>query len=556
MNGSYSYLPGLATGWTVSPDNTTYTFNLRQNVNFSNGDPFNAYQAWFQFYSGYDIFDNITFTWTYAYPGIVNFSTMAPFGPATIQMFAQSGLANPSATALAYMSNTNLPVYVTGPYTLVFHLAKPFKYLLGVFSGLPGEIYDAQYVLDSLSQSGGFPVYGSTAFGYYSDHAAPGTGPYEITTYVQNSYITFSQNPDYWGKDLTAAQIAANPLMDSGHYKQVIIYYKADDLARYTDLSKGVAQISSIESADWNLITHNPNTYGWVQFPSSANIVSFLAFNVNAYPTNITDVRLAIDHAINYTLLDQTVFPQGAVSPYVGPSTPGFSSSGAYDPGNYPQYSFNTTLAQQYLAEAGFSSSNPFPTITLSLVSGYTILTNIASFIQSQLAANLGITLNLQVYSYPTYMNFYNSGDIVSSPTQVANIAFNGIPSYGQVQNTPVDNWSVFTICEGASYCPNEFGGWGSNATVAYVNALLGGNTGGTSITQLAQAAQQSVYDQAPFIWIGALKLVTGDGSVAYQKSTVGGFCFDAMWSGADTAPIFNTVTPPGQPADCTGDVV
>ena len=549
QNGTYSYLPGLAVNWTVSPDGSglNYVFNLRQNVTFSNGDPFNAYTAWFQFYSSYYVFDNVTFAFAYSYPGIFNYSTMAPFGNSTVQMFNQTSLANPSAAALAYMSNMSLPIYVTGPYTLVFHTSLAFQYLLGVLSGLGGEVYDTQYVMNH----GGPPAYGTPAFGYYSNNAVPGTGPYDITTYVQNAYVTFTQNPDYWGNSLTAGQVAANPLLDPGHYKQVIIYYKPDDLSRYTDLSKGAVQIASIESADWNLITTNPNTYGWVQFPPWANIVSFLAFNVNEYPTNITDVRLAIDHAINYSLLDQVVFPQGAVTPYVGPSTPGFSSDGAYDPGNYSQYSFNTTLAQQLMSDAGFNSSNPFPTITISLVSGYTVLTNIASFLQSQLAANLGITLNLEVYSYPTYMNFYNSGDVVSNSSLVANIAFNGIPSYGQIQNTPVDNWAEFTTCESASYCPNEFSGWQSNATVAYVNALLGGSTGNQTLAQLGMEAQQSIYNQAPFIWIGVLKLVTGDGSVAYQKSTIGGFCFDAMWSGADTAPIFNTVTPPNQPVDC-----
>ena len=39
------FLPGLASNWTISASGTTYTFNLRNNVTFSNGDPFNAYQA-------------------------------------------------------------------------------------------------------------------------------------------------------------------------------------------------------------------------------------------------------------------------------------------------------------------------------------------------------------------------------------------------------------------------------------------------------------------------------------------------------------------------------
>ena len=154
--------------------------------------------------------------------------------------------------------------------------------------------------------------------GYYSNNAIPGTGPYTITNYAQNAEITFTMNPTYWGASMTAAQVAANPLLDPGHVKQVIIYYKPDDISRYTDLSKGVAQIATIQSQNWNLIANNPNTYGWVTFPSWANIVSSLAFNTNRYPTNITDVRLAIEHAINYTLIDQAVF-QGHISPLSDP---------------------------------------------------------------------------------------------------------------------------------------------------------------------------------------------------------------------------------------------
>ena len=42
--GVIQYLPGLASNWTINSASTYYNFTLRQNVNFSNGDPFNAYQ--------------------------------------------------------------------------------------------------------------------------------------------------------------------------------------------------------------------------------------------------------------------------------------------------------------------------------------------------------------------------------------------------------------------------------------------------------------------------------------------------------------------------------
>ena len=271
-------------------------------------------------------------------------------------------------------------------------------------------------------------------------------------------------------------------------------------------------------------------------FPSWANIVSSLAFNTDRYPTNITDVRLAIEHAINYTLIDQAVFP-GQISPFVGPETPGFGA--LYDPGNYPQYSYNVTLAQHLLAEANITN---FPALTISMPAGFTVMTNIATIIQSMLSTNLGITLNIQTYSYQTWITPYDSGSCLpaygGNPDLCSSMTFEGAPSYGQVEDTPVDNWATYVTFAGF-----DLAFWQTNATVALTAALQGGSANQTYIMQLAKQAQADVYNQAPYIWIGVFQLVLGDGSVAYQKSVINSFYFDPMWSGATVPPIFNTVT-------------
>ena len=199
------FLPGLATSWTTSADGTVYTFNLRQGVSFSDGNPFNAYQVWLQMYGFYYLSGNST-SWLNSY--VVFDMSNVDFGPATIAMISQSGgVINPSSQVLQIMSNTSWPIYVTGPYQIVFHLRAPFIFFPGVLNSLDGLIFDVQYVLDH----GGFGT-PTSVNSLFDLNPIPGTGPYEVDGPVAaNNYAKFTQNSHYWGANLTQAEIAADP---------------------------------------------------------------------------------------------------------------------------------------------------------------------------------------------------------------------------------------------------------------------------------------------------------------------------------------------------------
>ncbi len=105
-SGSIESVPALAYNWTT-PDNQTWTLNLLQNVTFSNGDPFNVYQVWFQAYSIYYLFGNSSsFLWGYPVWDMNNVT----FGPATISEINESGLIHPSQSALNIMDNSSWPI--------------------------------------------------------------------------------------------------------------------------------------------------------------------------------------------------------------------------------------------------------------------------------------------------------------------------------------------------------------------------------------------------------------------------------------------------------------
>ncbi len=253
--------PMLASNWTVSANGLTYTFNLR-NVTFSNGYPFNAYQVWGEMYADY-YFSGNSSNWMTAY-NVFNMSSVN-FGPATLALLNQSGVVNPSAQGIALMSNSSWPIYAPNPSQIVFQLAAPFQWLPQTQIAFTGLLYDTQFVLNH----GGFGNL-TQVNPYFNLSPIPGTGPYMVSGVQENAYVQFTQSPTYWGKDLTPAQIQANPYLDPGHVKNVIIYAKTDDVARYADLASGQVQISSIETQDWPLIQQNPTKYAYAVLPNNS----------------------------------------------------------------------------------------------------------------------------------------------------------------------------------------------------------------------------------------------------------------------------------------------
>jgi len=525
--GNIQFLPGLAQNWTVSPDGKTYTFNLQPNAHFSDGNPLNAYNVWLQEYGYYYLQANGS-NWWMEY-NIFNMENVS-FGQATISMINSSGgVLNPSAQAKAVMDNSSWPIYVVGPETIAFRLNAPFIWFPGTLVGFQGLIYDVQYLLDN----GGFGT-PTSVNNYFNHHPLPGTGPYMVTSISENAYIQFTQDPNYWARNWTPAQIAADPIFDPGHAKNVIIYYKADDLTRYTDLSTGVVQISDIQASDWNLVTSN-SQYSYVSQPSWGGQVMLLGLETALYPTNITLVRQAIVHAINYTNLYQNAY-LGLVTPYVGPEYPAWSQF--YDLGNLTPYQYNLTLAKADIAKANITN---MPVFLMRIWSGCDACTNAAEVIQADLA-QIGITVNLQVLTTgQTLAPMGNYQVNVQNAAQIGQLDFvNAGGGWGPGALTPADYWQAFV--SNASV-------WGNYA--AYYNPIVqkcvNSFTQSDNVTYIqsaCKAAQQQLYNDAPYAWIGVSKAwIPPGGSSVYNKNVVKGFLLDPLWAGQSSVPFFNTVT-------------
>jgi peptide/nickel transport system substrate-binding protein len=522
-NGSIFYVPGLAESWNVSANGYKYTFNLEPNVTFSDGNPLNSYQVWMEMYAWYYLSGNAS-AWFEGYP-IFNM-TNVNFGPATMSLINQSGLIEPSSQAIAIMSNSSWPIYVSTNESIVFQLSLPYSQFLGLLETGFGQVFDSQWAMDH----GGLGT--PTSYdSFFNLNPIPGTGPYAVTSASEDAYVIFRQNPTYWGKNLSSSQIARQPLIDPGHVNEAIIYYKPDDITRYTDLSSGAVQIAAILQTDWNLVLQNSQEYSYLTLPPWSALDSALGLNTQLYPTNITAVRQAIVHALNYTQISQAAF-LGETNPYFGPEYPAWADY--YDPGNY-SYQYNLTLAEQDLQVVNISS---LPALIMNIVSDYPLASNLAQTVQSDLS-QIGLKVQISIQDSSVFTTPYGSYSYeLSNTAQIGNLV-EYFGTWAPDRLTAADDWITFVSNQ--SYAGNT--ALYSNPVVQNaITAMLDSNNVTYIRSQLA-AAETQIYNDAPYAWLGVVKLWDADGSLVWKNGVINSFYVDPTMTAWDTAPFINTVT-------------
>jgi peptide/nickel transport system substrate-binding protein len=526
QQGVTQFLPGLAQNWTVSPDGTTTTFNLRQGVTFSDKNPLNAYSVWTEMYFWWYLSGNASSFWA----GINLFNTSAiNVGPGTFNLINQSGLSSPSQQVLSIMEDKSLPIYVTGPYSIAFKTSGPFLFLVNTVAGYEGMIFDPMYVL----QHGG-PGTPTQVNAYFNTNPIPGTGPYTISKLQNSVFVEFSKNPSYWGTSLTSSQVAANPELDPGHYRNIVVYSTSSDTVRYIDLTTNKVQMAALMTSNFQLIQNNPS-YGVVSTSYPA-VLAYVNMNNLVFPFNITLIRQAVVHAINYTqIIDQVAF--GHATQFMGPESPNYGPY--YDPGGLAPYQYNLTLAQQELVSAGYPGGKGIPAITFDIdENGISWEEPTAILLQTDLA-QIGITLNLQVVPHSVWGNYYNPYYLeAENASLVDEMAFSPPAGFAPDYLAPTDFWSGFVT--NGSFNGN-FAIYNNPVVDTAVN-LMATSDNQTSILQALQQAQQQIYNDAPYAWLFAAQYPLIDGSYAYNQNYVHSYYIDPNLIGVTDVPLLNTI--------------
>jgi len=346
-NAKGEVIPGVAQSWTLSPDGLTYSFTLRPNAKWSNGDPVTAYD----FLKSWERALNPLTASQYSYQ-LYYLANGEAYGTGKLTDFSQVG------------------VKTLDEHTLVVTLVHPTAYFLELAT-LP--------VL--------YPVHLPTIQKYGNDWMKPGrivsNGPYVLKKWRLNDYILVETNPYYW-RPVPIHRIKVLPT-DSPTACFNLFY------SRKTDL---ILDKTSIPAELVPEIRNKPYFHA-----NPFGATTFVRFNVKRKPFDDVRVRKALALALDKKDIVTKITRAG--EPVANTLVP--PDSAGYTP---PQgLSYNVEEARRLLAEAGYPDGRGFPDVTM-LYPARSNWVQIATEMQALWRRDLGITsIHLRGQEWRVYLN-------------------------------------------------------------------------------------------------------------------------------------------------------
>jgi len=223
-----------------------------------------------------------------------------------------------------------------------------------------------------------------------------GTGPFILDDYVKGSSLTWSRNPDYFGKDPNGNQL---PFIDG-----IRLLLIGDSATQIAALRTGKVDLILPETGiDWNqkfvLEKTNPELQ-WKGGTPAANWCLYLKNTIK--PFSDIRVRYALSMGINREEMVASVFGDNAII-YHFPANPGWQSFPKWEelPDSTKEiYTYNPEKAKELLAEAGYP--NGFETCAQYCADAiYTPYGTAMELLQAQWAT-IGVDLELRPVDNPT----------------------------------------------------------------------------------------------------------------------------------------------------------
>ncbi|MFB5189728.1 ABC transporter substrate-binding protein [Alicyclobacillus fastidiosus] len=351
--------PMIAKSWDISPDGKTYTFHLRDDAKFWNGDPVTAQ------------------SFIAELERVMTKSVGCPY--VSYFEIIQGAQAFYDGTAKT-ISGASAP----NKYTLVLKLTQPQPFFLKLL-GMPFiSAVDSSYIKQV----------GNDAF---DSDKAMGSGPFELSS-INQSQVVLKKNPNYWRTDSAGNRL---PYLDQVTFN-VSENAQADAMRFEAGQTAWLGwNTNGIPSAVFPTFKTNPKYSPMlVQAPEPG--VQYLGMNTKIYPFTNPKVRQALEYAIDKKQILAIEGGRGEVANQpLPPSVDGYVKDLPKD----VQYSYNPTKAKELLKQAGFP--NGFTTTLYS--SNDSDQLRIDTAIQSMLA-NVGVKVKVSSSTWGTFLTKNESG--------------------------------------------------------------------------------------------------------------------------------------------------
>lgn len=416
-------VPDLAESYTVSDDGLTYTFTLKDDLKWSNGDTLDATD----FVYSWNRAVNPATASDYAYM----FAPIKGYAEMT-EMDADGNLVNPDATLAVTASEDGK--------TLTVELTTPTAYFLDLCA-FPTYFPVYQEAVEAADPEGNNP--GAWALDPGENFVC--SGAYVLTEWNHNSSMVYEKNPNYHRAD--EVTIERQELMLSSDDTAVFAAYNDGSL----DFADGVptAEIAGLEG---NPEYHVIGTLGTYYVSFNVNSPLFEGMSAEDAATLRKALALFIDRDYIVTNIGQAdQVPAGSFIPAGCADGNGgeFKNKDYYDP-SYEAFEDNVAKGIEMMESIGYkfdengmlSSETPLSFTYLVNTPGSNV--DVAVAIQSDMAA-VGINMEISEMEWNVFLNDRKNGNF--------DVARNGwLMDY----NDPLNMLEMWTSDSGNNDC--QFG--------------------------------------------------------------------------------------------------
>lgn len=349
--GSTETVPGVAESWDISPDGLTYTFHLRNDARWSNGDPVTATD----FSRSYQrlLTPSVAAEYAYKFNAVVG---AEEFQQGRLKDFAQVGIRAIDSRTLEIRLKYRVP-----------YLIEAMKH----YAWFPVHI-------PTVEKFGGLNTRGT---GWTRPENFVGNGPFVLKSWRPNQKIVTTRSPTYWDRGIVQ--------LDEIHFFPTENLETEERMFRTGQLHKTYelpAAKIDVYQRDFPESFRSDPYYGSY----------FFRFNVTRKPLNDLRVRRALSLAIDRDSLVRNVV-RGGMQPAHGftPPTAKYTARA--------KLSGDLTEARRLLAEAGFPEGRGFPRIEL-LYNTHENHRRVCEALQEMWRQNLGIEVGLLNQEWKVYI--------------------------------------------------------------------------------------------------------------------------------------------------------